>query len=880
MRHRACQNRIMQIAVAHNNTDFDSLAAQFAVTKLFAGTRMAPSTTLSPNIKEFLTLYRDSLPIVDLQYVEVDKITHVFVVDCQHIERLDDVVQKLIKEKGVTYTVFDHHQIDGSALISGARQDSEIEPVGSCTAMLVNKLMERKVELLPFEATLLLIGIYEDTGCMTYSGTSPMDARSVAYLLENGADLNQVNNFINPKLGEEQTKLFQELIAAARQVTISGAKVVLSQARCERYIEGLATLTRRLLEVSSADAAMTAVFMRDRTHIVGRSDASVINVRTVVRQFGGDGHAGAASAVTKEKELDKILDRIQHILENESSPETIAADITIKPDTEMEEAGRIMLRYGQDGLVVSDENNMVGVVSKRDVDKALHHKLGHAPVRGFMTSPVISAHYNTPLSEIQSMMVKNDIGRVPILNDADELIGIVTRKEVLYTLYGTTTTGKEEFRLAIRHRRYDFREKLNSLDEPTHWLFDTVGEVAEKIGMGAYAVGGVVRDLYMNRANFDLDFVIEGSAPDLAIALEQAYPGRFEVVAKHDRFRTATLIFSADVKREVDLSTARTEFYEFPAALPTVEPSQLEQDLYRRDFTINALALSLNKGEYGHVIDFFNGVSDIDEKLIRILHPFSFIEDPTRIVRAVRFASRLGFQLEEKTKEQARRAISMGIFNDLGGFRLKEELRLILESAHGLEALKMLKDLGGGLRYLAANLTFDEKLPAQFRRAARILERNRLDRDWIVYLALVLAPLNSDDLESVMDRLALSNDERDWIRNGLKLLSAFTDTNGKVMPRSEIYSTLNGQSDQALAIAASLASPGTLSRRWIKLYLDELRSIRTSLSGTDLMRMGFPQGPQIKEALQKLHAARLDGQVETPAQEFDFVKRHYPQYAS
>lgn len=874
----------MEISVAHTNSDFDSLASQFAVAKLYPGARMAPSTTLSPNIKEFLALYRDRLPLIDLQYCDLDKITHVYIVDCQQVERLEPVVRKLIEEERVTHTVFDHHELKPDGLIVDSRYDSQIERLGSCTSLLVSKLRERGDQLQPMEATLLLIGIYEDTGCMTYSGTTASDAECVAYLLSQGADLNQVNNFINPKMTQDQTELFQVLLANSREVTVAGGKAVLAQARSDKYIEGLATLTRRLLEVSAADAAVTAVYMRDRTHIVGRSDSPAINVRTVARNFGGDGHHGAASAVTKDPDLERVLDRVQHILENESSPEKIAGELmtspvrTIKPETAMDEAARIMLRYGQDGLVVMEGAQMAGVVSKRDVDKATHHKLGHAPVRGFMTSPVISAHYNTPLSQIQTLMVKNDIGRVPILNDADELIGIVTRREVLSELFG----AKDENHVALLHagrRRIDFRARLDALDEPTQWLFETIGEVAERIGMVAYAVGGCVRDMYMTRPNFDLDFVIEGSAPDLAHALERAYPARFEMVAKHERFRTATLVFHADVKREVDLSTARTEFYEFPAALPTVEPSLLEHDLYRRDFTINALALALNDGDYGYLIDFFNGVADIDAKLIRILHPFSFIEDPTRIVRAVRFASRLGFELEEKTRQQAERAITMGIFDNLGGFRLKEELRLILESTHRLRAMEMLRDLGGGLRYLAAHLRFDERLPAYFRRAERILAGNRVEREWIIYLGLLLSPLRGGELEAAMERLSLSNDERDWIRHGFRLVEEFADFKRHGLSRSEIYSMLHGQPDQSLAIAAALAHPGSQARRFIKLYLDELRSVRTSLSGNDLMRMGFPRGPEIKEALQKLHAARLDGDVQTPAQEFEFVKRMYPQYA-
>ena len=160
--------------------------------------------------------------------------------------------------------------------------------------------------------------------------------------------------------------------------------------------------------------------------------------------------------------------------------------------------------------------------------------------------------------------------------------------------------------------------------------------------------------MILGRANYDLDFVIEGSAIDLSKALEADYPARLEVVACHERFNTATLIYHAEDKKEVDLSTARTEFYEFPAALPTVEPSQLEQDLFRRDFTINTLAVCLNPGQYGRLTDLYGGLKDLNDGVIRILHPFSFIEDPTRIVRAARFSARLGFRLSSKTMDKAR----------------------------------------------------------------------------------------------------------------------------------------------------------------------------------------------------------------------------------
>jgi tRNA nucleotidyltransferase (CCA-adding enzyme) len=891
----------MQIALAHTNTDFDSLASQFAVTKLYPNARMAVGSPLAANLREFLTLYRDVLPIVDLRYIDLDKVTHVFVVDCQQAERLDEVGRKLITERHVPYTVFDHHALDAGGLAPGGDADSLVQPAGACTTLLVEKLMRRGVTLNALEATLLAIGIYEDSGCLTYGGTTSADAQCVAYLLAQGADLNQVSTFINPKLTDQQTELFQTLVNQSKSLVLSGVRVVLATAGCEKYIEGLATLTRRLLEVVSADAAITVVKMRDRVHIVGRSDVPELNLREVMREFGGDGHPGAASAVKKGESVEEVAAGVISSLQRHVHRQPTAAEImrapvrSIPPATTMEEAARIMLRYDEDGLVVVDAGEILGIVSRRDVDKALHHKLGHAPVRGFMGHPVVTVNMDAPFADVQSLMVDREIGRVPVVDSSGELKGIIGRRQLLQTMFGkranvADTAGDANGAFAhLQERHIQFRSRMENLEPALHWLFKEIGLVAADLNMVSYAVGGCVRDMFLGSATFDLDFVIEGSAIAVGEALERAYPGRFEMAARHDRFQTATLIYHADKRREVDLSTARIEFYEHPAALPTVEPSRLEQDLFRRDFTINALAVCLNPDRYGDLVDFFDGVFDIEHKLIRVLHKFSFIEDPTRIIRAARFASRLGFELEPATRAQAQRAIAMGVFDDLGGFRLKTELRIILESAQRMKALELLNQLGGGLRYLAADLVYDDRLRHAMRRAERLLVRHPLRDEWIVYLAILLARLDEELLPQVMERLALANDEREWITTGLRLWRRLSEhaagapaeaLKTEQPTRSKIYALLNGQPEHSLAVAASLATPGSPARRWIKLYLDELRHVQLFLSGNELIHLGFPQAPVLKEALESLRQAKLDGEVKTAAEELEFIRNRYPQYGT
>ncbi len=887
----------MEIILTHNNMDFDSLAAQFGVAKLYPSARMVLGYPLVGNVRNFVALYRSSMPVIQMKYVDVDSVSRVFIVDCQNIDRLDEIAKKLITEQEIPHVIFDHHQLDPNGLGPSAHEDSVIERVGAATTIVVDKIKKSKIELTPFEATLLAIGIYEDTGCLTYSGTTEKDAACVAFLLKHGADLAIINDYIRPKMNDDQVGLLEDLIKDAHTITVGGAKVVVACATRAKYFDGLASLTRKLTEVESADAAFSIVYMRDKVHIVGRSDSQLIDVRLVVRRFGGDGHHGAGSAVTREGTVEELSAEIEKLLRTQVKPEVIAEEImvspvrTIRSGITMDEASRIMLRYGLDGLLVADEDNLVGVVSRRDIDQATHHKLGHAPVRGFMSKPVISIEKKTPLSKIQEIMVTEDIGRLPVLDDDKQLVGLVSRGDVLKTLYGDNgsnvflvpewaTLLKNDFAASgrtvqLEPRSVNLQEQMSKLDSPTSWLCIQTGTVAAQLNMVAYAVGGSVRDLLLNVPNFDLDFVIEGPAIELASAMESAYPARLEVVARHERFQTAKLWFFADTKRDVDFSTARTEFYEFPAALPTVEASQLEQDLLRRDFTINALAICLNPGRYGLLVDHFGGLEDIKKKTIRVLHAFSFIEDPTRIIRAVRFASRLEFNIEPKTKELAKRAVAMGIFDNLGGNRMRDELRSILESPRRIRALDLLAELGAKLRYLDAELEYSLSIRTLLRRAERLLKRYSLTQPWVVYLALLLSELDEHRIDAVLDRLHLTNEQKTIVRKGLAIprqLPEIVETlNKQGVKNSQIYYLLKGKSEESLAIAACLAGPGAPLRRMIRLYLEHLEKVQIELSGSDLVEIGVPPGPEIGRALDAILERRLDGMIKSKQDELNFV---------
>jgi len=873
--------------------DFDSLAAQFGVTKLYPSARMVLGFPLTGNVRDFLALYRSSLPIAQIKYLDLSRVTKVFIVDCQHLERLDETAKSLFDRNGqkIPVTIFDHHALDSEGLGPHAEPDSVIESVGAATTLVVDKIRAQNISLTPFEATLLAIGIYEDTGCLTYGGTTELDAACVAYLLKYGADLAIVNDFIHPKLNEPQTELLQDLIKSSRVLSVHDAKVVLATATRDKYIDGLASLTRKLTEIESADAAFTIVHMRDRVHLVGRSDSRAIDVRSVVRPFGGDGHPGAGSAVVRDKPVEEIAARAEELVRAEALPPKLAREImtspvrTVLPSVSMDEAGRIMTRYRLDGLLVIEADRIVGVVAQRDVAQAVHHKLGHAPVRGFMSKPVITIGPEASLSQIQQLMVVEDIGRLPVLADDGQLLGVVSRHDVLKTLYGESadaTSVPSRFNQQPHRTVRNFADLMEQIEPVTLWLSRTVGEVAAQLNMMSYAVGGFVRDLILGTPNYDLDYVIEGNAIELADAMAEKFPGVLTVVGKHQRFQTAALEFTRDgTHRNVDFSTARLEFYEKPAALPVVEPSKLDQDLSRRDFTINALAICLNPDRFGELIDEFDGLVDLEQKIIRVLHPFSFIEDPTRIIRAVRFAARLNFKLDAETAEQAKHAIATGIFDDLGGTRMRDELRLILESPKRRLALELLSGLGARLRYLDAELEYTIQVHNAIRRAERLLAHIELKEPWVVYLGLLISRLATERVWMVLDRLHMTNEHKLMIEKAFsvrgELPQIFEDLNRKEhgLRNSEIYHLLHGKPDEALAIVASLSQPGTPVRRMVRRYLEKLRTIKVELTGEDLLSLGIKQGPLIGEALSLLLDAKLDGLVNNRDEELALIRAKF-----
>ena len=426
--------------------------------------------------------------------------------------------------------------------------------------------------------------------------------------------------------------------------------------------------------------------------------------------------------------------------------------------------------------------------------------------------------------------------------------------------------------------------RLDNLSREIIVLLRTIGEVAASGGYQAYAVGGFVRDLLLRKANLDLDVVIEGDGIAFAQRLAAHLHGE---VRTHEKFSTAMVILPDGFK--IDIATARLEYYEYPAAMPTVELSSLKLDLYRRDFTINALALHLAPESFGILVDFFNCQNDLKDRKIRILHNLSFVEDPTRIFRAIRFEQRMGFQLARHTERLLRTALRMNIFDNLPGakstrlgFRLFGELQLILAEETPLPALRRMAQFDL-LKFLHPGLLLDPHLEEIIESTQQALTWYRLlyleerCRQWLVFLLALTSQLTMRQLPVFCRRLDLPE------RQALLLLKEKSYLGGlqKILkkPRSlkpsDVHRLL-----QPLGLETLLALMGLIrqpeGKKAISHYIAYQRQVKTLLKGRDLQKLGYAEGPDYRRILDRLLQARLDNEVDSREDEITFVTTHFP----
>ncbi|HYM37148.1 MAG TPA: CBS domain-containing protein [Nitrospiraceae bacterium] len=874
----------MDLIVTHLNADFDGLASMVAARKLYPGATLVLPGGTQETVRSFLAVH--DLGIARLKELDLDKVTRLILVDTHEPERLGPLKNLCIKPEVVIH-VYDHHpdsDTQGAALPLHAEL-RVLEAVGATATILIEQLRDRQSSLTPFEATVLAIGLYEETGSLAYASTTPRDLEAAAFVLQAGADLNVVSDTLRRHLDPEQITLLNDLLKAGETYYLDGLKVLVASSAYDRYCGDLADLVQKLAEMEAVDAVVVAVAMEDKVEIIGRSRRPEIDVGRIAQAFGGGGHAEAAAASVKGRTLVEVTEQLRRLLTEEHRPTLLARDVMTKPvksigeEATITEAERTMTMYGVNVLPVLDgRERYQGLITRELVQKALFHKLAESSVREFLLTDQYQAGPDTPFRDIEAHMIERNQRFVPIVSGI-KVIGVVTRTDLLRALHDDVLAAARARIKGVEpqpalHRRNVRSLMMERLPARAFILLETAGRLADHLNVQAYVVGGIVRDLLLGIGNLDLDLVIEGDGIVFARELAKQVGGH---VKAHERFGTAIVIMPDGVK--LDVATARTEYYEYPTALPTVEQGSIKKDLYRRDFTINTLAVSLNGRRFGELIDFYGGQRDLKDRTIRVLHSLSFVEDPTRVFRAIRFEQRFGFHLGKETLALIKGAVKMDLFHRLSGHRLLNELMLVFADQEPRRAVTRMAELGL-LRFIHQALKWSPRLDGLLKavedavRWYRLLYLERKLDAWLVYFMALMEVLPSRAVGETVKRLGMPARDAERIKAGHVVANAVLRRLARRSPPkpSETYHALSGLADETLLLLMAKARPDSVKRQ-VSVYLTAYQRTKPSLTGTDLKALGLKPGPQFKRILGRLLDARLDGDVKSEADERVLVKK-------
>ena len=874
----------MDLILTHEQTDLDGLASMLGAHLLRPEAIALLPRQINRNGKAFLRRYANELPFSDYQALPHESIQSIFLVDTQSLVTLRGMNEQ------TNVTVLDHHprkvQIHPNWQV-------ELHLTGACTTILVEKLKEQNITLSPIEATLMLLGIYEDTGSLTYSCTTPADARAVAFLLEQGADLNIASIYLNPPLSNAQQQLYDRLLKDLIQVDVEGYSILVAKAIATDLNDEISTVAHKMREFLTPDGLVLLVSTRQGIRLVARSTTDNVDMSKLALHFGGGGHKRAASALIREEGrsssniTDANLAEVAHRV-IETIPQIVIPGIkvsqmmsrnplTLSPLISAADAAELMKRYGFEGYPVVENKQLVGLLTRRNVDRAIAHNLIKT-AGDLMTAGSVSVYPDDPISRLKDRMATSGWGQVPVLDpETNEIIGIVTRTDLISTL-----NHDEEL-----PTQAEIAEMLSEALPPARKaLLQAVADEAYAEDVQAFIVGGFVRDLLLQLPSQDFDIVIEGDALAFAGHLAQKFGGR---VVSHRRFGTAKWILNqeclqekliaannngvsqSDFPEHLDLITARTEFYNKPAALPIVERSSIKMDLHRRDFTINTLALRLDGSHFGKIFDFWGGYSDLQQKQIRVLHALSFVDDATRMLRAVRFAERFNFEIEPQTLSLIEG--SLPLLAEISGARLTHEFDLIFNERNAPEMLRRLGLLG----ILAA---IDPALPwddACLNRVSLGLTNLSLDGadlstqdKLLVIWCLWLKDLQPEALQAVGTRLRLSSRLIGWI--------------GECRALWQLLPTLIGQRPSQITRdlehfhpiprrSVFAACDQAEQRQVLQTYEEVYRKVRPFTTGDDLRAFGLPPSPRYDIILSDLKRAWLDGELKSEDEEKTFLRQ-------
>ncbi|MBM3253664.1 MAG: CBS domain-containing protein [Candidatus Omnitrophica bacterium] len=892
----------MELIITHSNLDFDGLSSLVAAKKLYPKAQAVLPSSLEKSVREFILFYGEELDLIRESECSLSEVSRLIIVETRLRSRLGKF-SELTDKPNMEIHLYDHHPRTPEDI--RAKEDTS-KNVGATSTILIELVKKRDIKISPFEATVLSFGIYEDTGFFSFPTTTKLDLEMAGFLLSKGADINTISRYLKRAITEEDLNILSQLLNSIKLHSVYGVNIGIVMYKYQKYIEDLGSIANKLVDILDMEGIFIIAKINSKVQFTARSRSPHLDVNRIMRQFDGGGHTTAASAFIKEENLENLRDKLLKALEKHLKPKIFASDImsypikTVNVKEKIQQAKAIMDLYDIEGLPVMEKGKPVGMITKSDVRKARARGFLHSIVKGYM-SRLVSVKSDTPLYQIKDTMLKLNSNRVLVLKE-NRLIGIITRSDLLKErfkdLSKRTPSNNKEIKLHNRHldiksvrnsiQRFGISNEvknkiLKNLPKSIVNRIQLLGRLSERYNYNSFLIGGFVRDLLLEVKNYDLDVVVEPvcrTGRKDAIGFARIFADKVKgALVVYEKFGTATVIMKD--KSKVDFATAREEFYEYPAALPTVEFGTIKQDLYRRDFTINAMAIRINRENFGELLDFFGGLSDLKKKKIRVLHRLSFIDDPTRVFRAVRFEQRYNFKIEPYTESLIKNAIEFEMFERISKQRLREELILILSEENPIKAIRRMADLNE-LRFIYPSISFNKKIAgilSSVKESIRWFERSFRKRNldkWLIYFMALLEDLTKRQLNEVIAKFVFKKGD------SKRLISAkiYSDrvvqrfSSRKEFKPSEIFKLLEELSYETMVFIVAKSDLNERVTDRVSKFLREYNGTRLNITGKDLKEMGLKPGPEFKKILKRVLYAKLDKGLNTKAEELDYLRKY------
>ena len=862
----------MKLILTHDGADFDALASMVAAKKLYPDALMVLPNSMEKKVKDYIKEAEMEAEFVTPSQINAEHVDTLILVDFKRLDR-NTFVSKILETKKPTIHIYDHHpahkkDIEGDLEV--------IKETGACATIIVDILLKKQIPITPQEATLFLLGIHEDTGSFTFTSTTPEDMRIAAELVSLGADLNIVADHLKRELTAEQVDVLNEMLKNLERIRIAGVEIGITTIERDRYVGDLAVLTHKLRDIEGLNVLFVLALMDNKVTIIGRSRIEALHIGNILSDFNGGGHQTAGSASIKNVTLNQIknelLSKIKEHLEKTRTASSVMTKpaITISPDATLKEAEKVLVRYNINALPVVKDGKVLGIITRQIVERALYHHLELDKVEDYMNTKIQTVTEDTPITKIEKIMLSHQQRLVPVVDDKGNIVGVVTRGELLKALY------QDMLRTSPEAQEHLFQKNLKALMRdriPRNLMaiIEKAKEVGERLNYNVYIVGGFVRDLLLRVDNFDLDFVVEGNGPHFALELARELNGRANI---HKKFETAVVILPDNTR--VDVTTARFEYYKEPAALPEVARGSIKRDLYRRDFTINAMAIKITGKDAYTLIDYYGGLRDLKEKSIRVIHNLSFVEDPTRAFRAIRFEQRYGFKITPETEKLIRLAVRNRIFERLSGKRVFNELKHMLDEKNALQMVKRMDELGL-LQFIHPDLKITPDIEELFSKALEIfnwyelLFKRKQPETWMTNMMILLHKLKENEVKELLHWFGMSKKEKETILTGIKEVDRTVHTLSRLQDPVEIFRLLSGFPLESVLFF--MAKAREEDQQKIGRYLMEWMDIKTEIGGKELIELGLTPGPLFGKILNKVLEAKIRGEVRDREDELTFVKK-------